>query len=256
VNSLSVATGSTPSRIRVRASRRTLWSVVAAFVVASAWNLCFGLAAAELPGWRGGLGVAALGAAFLGFYVARRGGRRAARRRAAMRLRAPCRAVWPWVLPLALLAATLQVAIGFLVVANGWITEADAPKHGADASAAGMFLFGALFAPLVEEFFYRGTMQRALERRVGPWLAIGVTALVFALAHGNGVRVPGLWLGGVVLGHAAWATRSIWPGVAIHVINNVVAALVAPWLLGRASTRPPRFGDGRPRTPPPASPRS
>jgi membrane protease YdiL (CAAX protease family) len=75
-------------------------------------------------------------------------------------------------------------------------------------------------APLIEEFAFRGWMQRPLERRLGPARAIPVTTLVFALAHLQPGGIPIRLAGGVALGYAVWATGSIWAGVALHVAWN------------------------------------
>jgi membrane protease YdiL (CAAX protease family) len=72
-------------------------------------------------------------------------------------------------------------------------------------------------APLIEEFAFRGWMQRPLERRLGPGRAIAATALVFALAHLQPGGIPIRLAGGAALGYAVWATGSIWAGVALHV---------------------------------------
>ena len=44
-------------------------------------------------------------------------------------------------------------------------------------------LFLVVGAPLVEELFFRGLLQRALTRRLGARWGVGVAALVFGVAH-------------------------------------------------------------------------
>ena len=76
-------------------------------------------------------------------------------------------------------------------------------------------------APLTEEFAFRGWIQRPLERRFGPAWAIGITAVLFALAHFDPGGVPIRVVGGIALGYTAWVTRSIWAGMLLHVAWNV-----------------------------------
>ena len=75
-------------------------------------------------------------------------------------------------------------------------------------------------APLIEEFAFRGWMQRPLERALGPAPAIALTALLFAAAHLQPSGIPIRLAGGAALGYAVWATRSIWSGVALHMAWN------------------------------------
>jgi hypothetical protein len=78
-----------------------------------------------------------------------------------------------------------------------------------------------LVAPLLEEFFFRGWAQGALERRMPAWPAILVTAGTFAALHGLDAfgLVPRAALA-TAAGYAVWATQSIWPGVALHAAYN------------------------------------
>jgi membrane protease YdiL (CAAX protease family) len=78
-------------------------------------------------------------------------------------------------------------------------------------------------APLLEEFAFRGWVQRPMERRLGAQAAITGSALLFALAHMQADYLPVRLAGGLVLGHAVYATRSIWAGVALHVAWNAGA---------------------------------
>jgi hypothetical protein len=78
----------------------------------------------------------------------------------------------------------------------------------------------AILAPLFEEFLFRGWVQTRLERRVAPANAILVAAAIFAAMHGELFGFPTRLLFGVVAGHLAWSTRSIWPGVVLHAFYN------------------------------------
>lgn len=87
-------------------------------------------------------------------------------------------------------------------------------------------------APLVEELFFRGLLQRALESRLAPWAAIGIQALLFGVAHvsvpleaANAVVFAGTFVAGVVLGVAVWRYHRLGPGIVAHSLFNLVPAV-------------------------------
>lgn len=81
-----------------------------------------------------------------------------------------------------------------------------------------------LMAPFAEELVFRGAMLNALLAKFSrPWVAILVSALLFALAHLNPAQMPHALLAGILLGWMYWRTGSILPGVAFHWVNNSIA---------------------------------
>lgn len=85
----------------------------------------------------------------------------------------------------------------------------------------------ALLAPVAEEVVFRGAILRALlQGSMRPWVAIAVSALLFALIHGNPAQMPHAFLCGLLLGWMYWRTGSIAPGVVYHWANNTVAFVV------------------------------
>lgn len=94
------------------------------------------------------------------------------------------------------------------------------------APFAANFAVVAVAAPLVEELIYRGLGYGLLVSVTGPWLAIGLSALAFGLAHGLVVALPVLTLFGAILGWVRWRTASLYPAMILHGIFNA-AALVA-----------------------------
>ena len=89
-----------------------------------------------------------------------------------------------------------------------------------------LYLLLAVGAPIVEELFFRGFVQRALVRRLGPPAGIAVTAVVFGLTHFDVVAIPGLVLFGVVLGVLVHRTGRLGPAIVAHVAFNAVAVAV------------------------------
>ena len=82
-------------------------------------------------------------------------------------------------------------------------------------------LYGSIFCPILEEIGFRGILLGGLlKSRCRPWLAILVTALIFALLHGVGVHFVVSLVFGIILGWLYWRTGSIILCMIIHVVNN------------------------------------
>lgn len=85
-------------------------------------------------------------------------------------------------------------------------------------------------APIIEELFFRGLVQRAVARRFGAGWAIAASSLLFGLAHFQTLQAPALVALGVVLGLLAHRNGRLGPGIATHMTFNavtVVALLLA-----------------------------
>jgi ABC-2 type transport system permease protein/sodium transport system permease protein len=95
----------------------------------------------------------------------------------------------------------------------------------------------AITPAIGEELFFRGYLLGALRGRMPAWTAIALSAAIFGLFHASvgGLiaieRVLSSTLLGVVLGWVCWTSRSVWPGILLHALNNSLMLLVA------------RFGD-------------
>ncbi len=81
-------------------------------------------------------------------------------------------------------------------------------------------------APVCEEFFFRGLLQRALMSRLEPSMAIVVAAFVFSAFHLDPVGLLARFELGVLFGLLAWRSGSVWPGIAAHAANNLTASLL------------------------------
>jgi len=98
------------------------------------------------------------------------------------------------------------------------------PSRGG-AFAANLFAI-AVFVPIFEEALCRG-LGYALFEPLGAPVAIAVTALAFALAHGAVVDFPVLLVIGLGLGYLRARSGSLYPCIAIHGIFNGVGLLAA-----------------------------
>lgn len=85
----------------------------------------------------------------------------------------------------------------------------------------------AVIAPIAEEMLFRGSIEGFfLKNGVKPLKAIGISALIFGLIHVNPAQVLFACFLGIVFGWLYYRTGSIIPGMAGHVLNNSVAAVL------------------------------
>jgi membrane protease YdiL (CAAX protease family) len=88
------------------------------------------------------------------------------------------------------------------------------------------FAVVALLAPVVEELTFRGLGFTLLERFGRP-AAIVLVSLAFGLAHGLVEGLPLLFLFGAGLAYLRSRTRSVYPGMVVHVLYNGLVLLIA-----------------------------
>jgi hypothetical protein len=122
-----------------------------------------------------------------------------------------------------------------------WLTDLDStdledPARGLTDRATNSFgvailiLIVGIGAPIVEEIFYRGLLQRSLERRFGVWTGILGSAVLFGVSHFQLLQLPALVMFGVVLGVLAHRTGRLAAPIAAHIVFNMTTVL---FLVGR-----------------------
>jgi membrane protease YdiL (CAAX protease family) len=89
-----------------------------------------------------------------------------------------------------------------------------------------LVLIVGLGAPIVEEIFYRGMMQRALGRWAGPVVAVGGSSLWFAASHFQPLQFAGLLAFGLVLGLVAHRTGRLGMAICAHIGFNMTTVVV------------------------------
>lgn len=89
-----------------------------------------------------------------------------------------------------------------------------------------LFLTIAVFAAIVEEVLFRGLLQNALKRRVGPGWAIVLAGSIFAAVHLQPMAFPILAILGMAFGYLYHITGSLRVNIALHLINNAAALLL------------------------------
>ena len=199
-------------------------------IVVSATHLRGGMTAlsrmSEPPWWSNVVGLSGL---WVGFGAAivlatRRGGL------------APLAGAWRWRrfdIAYLGLGVALQLVVGaayfpfHLKNMNKPVDHLFGAAHG--AAFALLALMTVVGAPVVEEWLFRGVVLRALDAgltpragRAGTALAVGLSALIFAAAHGEWLQLPGLFFLGVVLALVLLGTRRLLPSVLTHVGFNAL----------------------------------
>jgi len=89
-----------------------------------------------------------------------------------------------------------------------------------------------IFAPLLEEFLFRGVIFESVRAKRGVAAAWCISSLCFGVAHGMPAQMVGTAAIGFVLGYACIRSGSIFAGVVIHAVNNALAMLLLMLGLG------------------------
>ena len=111
------------------------------------------------------------------------------------------------------------------------VEQTVAQDLGAEDSSLGLVAAGFMIiciAPFAEEFFFRGFFYGALRTRFSIAVAAIIDGLVFGLIHFQGgedglLIVPPLAVLGVVFCLVYERTRSLYPCIALHALNNSIA---------------------------------
>ena len=85
----------------------------------------------------------------------------------------------------------------------------------------------SVFAPFFEELLCRGFILRGLLHKTSPLVAIGVSALFFALIHGNVWQAIPAFTLGALFGYVYYKTGSLKLTILMHCVNNTLAACVS-----------------------------
>ena len=80
-----------------------------------------------------------------------------------------------------------------------------------------------VFAPVFEEFIFRGVILEAMLRRHRRSFSVVVTSLLFAVVHFEPSVMFTAFVSGLVLGTVYLHTSSIFSTIILHAINNAIA---------------------------------
>lgn len=139
---------------------------------------------------------------------------------------------WPATFGVAILIyLTMSLIAGLYVQATGYVNEQEITGLVGEGFSGGPLVVGLMLlavvvlGPVVEEIIFRGYLQSALAEKMPPWLAVGISSVVFAAFHLELGAFPLLAIVGVGLGAAYQITGTLWPAVLIHMVNNALAVV-------------------------------
>jgi len=124
-------------------------------------------------------------------------------------------------------------------VLDEWNTIVFGPSDDAPTFNFLELISAGVLAPLAEEALFRGAIERSLlEKNWKPWLAIVITAFLFALPHGRLFAFISLLV--LIICWLYYRTGCIWPGIVMHAINNnllMVPLFIAVLFLGESAAQ-------------------
>ena len=83
-----------------------------------------------------------------------------------------------------------------------------------------------IFAPIAEEFYFRGILFKYFEERNGKLFILILTSLIFSIVHFNVPAAPTLFIFGFSLGFVKLITGSIVSTIIIHSLFNCMMLLM------------------------------
>jgi len=91
-------------------------------------------------------------------------------------------------------------------------------------------ILAGVLAPFVEETLFRGIIFGSLQTYLGKWTAAVISAAIFSGLH---LQVYGFFprfILGIALVYLYDKSKSLYPSVALHALNNIIATLLAAGL--------------------------
>ena len=136
---------------------------------------------------------------------------------------------------------------GFLVLTRGfgmlWSFATDAIGWHPTSTGDVLTMFGTsqqsivlavicvvVLAPFIEEIIFRGVFLPTLDMMMPLWVAVAVTAMIFAVYHASlWAFIPHVVLG-LATGYLAVECRTLWPAIILHALYNATL-VAAPFFL-------------------------
>ena len=113
----------------------------------------------------------------------------------------------------------------FLVIMSAFgftLTSPDIPMPSGSEGFLLSVVRVVIVAAMAEELSLRGFVLGNL-RKYGDFFAIGASAVLFAIMHGNLVQAPFALMAGFTIGYFTVKTGTLWTGILIHGVNNFIS---------------------------------
>lgn len=89
------------------------------------------------------------------------------------------------------------------------------------------YLTVGIAAPILEELIFRGVILKNFLKKHKPMWAIFWSAFLFGVFHLNPWQFLAAFLIGLIIGWLYYKTKSIWPGIFVHFLNNSISFFMA-----------------------------
>jgi membrane protease YdiL (CAAX protease family) len=138
---------------------------------------------------------------------------------------------------LGLVRPPIGVSAAFIGLYLAWMLASDAAIHWRGpwdfrpwletplAAATMRVLAVSLLGPVAEELVFRGWFFGLLEKRLGTFITVVVTAVGWALLHYSytWAVILVIVVDGILLGIARWRTKSVYVPIVMHALYNFYA---------------------------------
>jgi len=142
----------------------------------------------------------------------------------------------------ALVGLTMFLTVIGVLAALGHFRVTGTGPASSVATALGLMSFAAV----AEELIFRGVIFRLVESRLGTWVALAVSAVLFGAMHLIGNPNATVWAAcaialeaGVMFAAAYAATRKLWVPIGIHFAWNFIGSLFGGSVAGSSVGIPP-----------------
>lgn len=144
-----------------------------------------------------------------------------------------------WLMALALVVLSFPI-INFTNALNGlielptWLADEESKREqligwilGENTLLQNLLIL-AIVPAFSEEFFFRGLLQKLMNKALGGryHIAVFVLAFVFSAMHMQFAGFLPRFFMGLVLGYVYVYSGSLWPGILIHFVNNAIGVVL------------------------------
>ena len=116
-----------------------------------------------------------------------------------------------------------------MIPAPPWFWELFSKIFDGDFGFIGIFIKVAVIAPIVEELIFRGLIFNGFRKNYNGFVAVTMSALLFALFHLNPWQMPATFVLGILLGWLMLRTNNIFVAILGHSINNAWVLLTVTY---------------------------
>jgi membrane protease YdiL (CAAX protease family) len=129
----------------------------------------------------------------------------------------------------------LIVSYGIILAHNAILTVLGVDTQGEQIlqlfsaldSPVWFILVGVIFAPFVEELFFRGFLFQGFRQKYGWVSGAFLSSIIFGLAHLDLVAFIPTSILGFLLAYMYHRSNSVWPGIILHVLVNALGLCAA-----------------------------